>query len=75
MDKPLKYPDMFHTSDICVINKTDLLPYLDIDIEELKENALRVNPGLQFFEVSATKGEGMEPWYSWLKENIKVESH
>ena len=75
VDKPLKYPDMFHTSDICVINKIDLLPYLDIDIQELKQNALRVNPNLQFFEVSATKGEGMDPWYSWLKENIKVESH
>ena len=75
VDKPLKYPDMFHTSDICVINKIDLLPYLDIDIEELKQNALRVNPDLKFFEVSATKGEGMDPWYFWLKENIKVESH
>lgn len=74
VDKPLKYPDMFHTSDICVINKVDLLPYLDVDIEELKQNALRVNPNLKFFEVSATKGEGVEPWYSWLKENIKVES-
>jgi hydrogenase nickel incorporation protein HypB len=75
VDKPLKYPDMFHTSDICVINKVDLLPYLEIDIEEIKQNALRVNPNLQFFEVSATKGDGMEPWYTWLKENIQVASH
>ncbi len=74
VDKPLKYPDMFHTSDICVINKIDLLPYLDIDIEELKENARKVNPGLQFFELSATKGEGMESWYSWLKEQLVVKS-
>ena len=74
VDKPLKYPDMFHTSDICVINKIDLLPYLDIELEELKENALRVNPKLQFFEISATKGDGMEAWYTWLKQNIMVES-
>ena len=71
VDKPLKYPDMFHTSDICIINKIDLLPYLDIDLEELKKNALKVNPKLQFFEISATKGEGMEAWYTWLRENSK----
>ncbi len=69
VDKPIKYPDMFHTSDICIINKIDLLPYLNIDILQLKEYALRVNPNLKFFEVSATTGEGMEAWYKWLKEN------
>ncbi|MGI9547022.1 MAG: hydrogenase nickel incorporation protein HypB [Flavobacteriaceae bacterium] len=74
VDKPLKYPDMFHSSDICIINKIDLLPYLDIDLEELKQHAIKINPGLQFFEVSATKGEGMEAWYSWLKQNVKVVS-
>ena len=68
-DKPIKYPDMFHTSDICIINKIDLLPYLNIDIEKLKAYALQVNPKLKFFEVSATTGEGMEAWYKWLKEN------
>jgi len=66
-DKPIKYPDMFHTSDICIINKIDLLPYLNIDIEKLKDYALQVNPNLQFFEVSATTGEGMDAWYKWLK--------
>jgi len=68
-DKPIKYPDMFYTSDICIINKIDLLPYLNIDIEKLKSYALQVNPKLKFFEVSATTGEGMEAWYKWLKEN------
>ena len=68
-DKPIKYPDMFHTSDICIINKIDLLPYVNINIDKLKEYALQVNPNLKFFEISATKGEGMEPWYNWLKEN------
>jgi len=68
-DKPIKYPDMFHTSDVCIINKIDLLPYVNIDIEKLKQYALQVNPKLEFFEVSATTGEGMEAWYKWLKTN------
>jgi hydrogenase nickel incorporation protein HypB len=66
-DKPIKYPDMFHTSDICIINKIDLLPYVNIDVKKLKDYALQVNPNLQFFEVSATTGDGMEDWYNWLK--------
>lgn len=66
-DKPIKYPDMFHSSDICIINKIDLLPYVNINIDKLKEYALQVNPNLLFFEVSATTGEGMETWYNWLK--------
>ncbi len=69
-DKPIKYPDMFHTSDICIINKIDLLPYVNIDVQKLKNYALQVNPNLQFFEVSATTGEGMEAWYKWLKDNM-----
>lgn len=71
-DKPIKYPDMFHTSDICIINKIDLAPYLDTNIEELKKNARQVNPSLVFFEVSATKGTGMEHWYEWLETNAKL---
>jgi len=67
-DKPLKYPDMFDTSDICIINKIDLMPYLNFDMEKLKNSALQVNPKLQFFEVSATTGQGMENWYRWLKK-------
>jgi hydrogenase nickel incorporation protein HypB len=70
-DKPIKYPDMFHTSDICLINKIDLLPYLQLDLEKLKAYALQVNPGLQFFEVSATTGAGMEAWYEWLRASLK----
>lgn len=76
-DKPIKYPDMFHTSDICIINKIDLAPYLDTNVEELKKNALQVNPNLDFFEVSATKGTGMEQWFNWLERNVNliVENH
>ncbi|MDO9261304.1 MAG: hydrogenase nickel incorporation protein HypB [Flavobacteriaceae bacterium] len=68
-DKPQKYPDMFHSSDICIINKIDLLPHLKFEVEKLKNYALQVNHHLKFFEVSATTGEGMETWYHWLKEN------
>ncbi len=68
-DKPIKYPDMFHSSDICIINKIDLLPYLNFNMDKVKEYALQVNPNLQFFEVSATTGEGMNDWCNWLKSN------
>lgn len=65
-DKPLKYPDMFHTSDICIINKSDLLPYVDFNVEKAIENAKKINPRLAFFTVSCTTGEGMSEWYQWL---------
>lgn len=67
-DKPIKYPDMFHTSDICIINKIDLLPYVNVNVDNIKKYALQVNPKLLFFEVSATTGKGMEAWYQWLKK-------
>ncbi|MCB0686184.1 MAG: hydrogenase nickel incorporation protein HypB [Saprospiraceae bacterium] len=68
-DKPIKYPDMFHSSQLCLINKIDLLPYVRFDVEKAKEYALRINPHLKFIEVSATTGEGMDKWYQWLNEN------
>lgn len=69
-DKPIKYPDMFRTAQLCVINKIDLLPYLQFDLEALKRYARQVNPALEFLEVSATTGQGMEGWYSWLDHQI-----
>jgi len=69
-DKPVKYPDMFHTANVCIINKIDLLPYLDFDMEQLKNYALQVNPNLKFFELSARTGEGMEPWYDWIYKQL-----
>jgi hydrogenase nickel incorporation protein HypB len=70
-DKPLKYPHIFREANVCVINKTDLLPYLDdADIQTLRENVLKVNPRLQLFELSATKGAGMDAWCEWLINNI-----
>lgn len=68
-DKPIKYPNMFMTSDLCIINKTDLLPYVDFNIEKTKEYALRVNHHLEFIELSVKTGEGLDKWYAWLKKN------
>jgi hydrogenase nickel incorporation protein HypB len=70
-DKPVKYPNMFETSQLCIINKTDLLPYLDFDLEKTKEYARRVNPKLAFIELSVKSGEGMEMWYEWLKKHTR----
>jgi hydrogenase nickel incorporation protein HypB len=67
-DKPIKYPNIFHTSDICIINKIDLLPYVDFNIDKAKEYALQVNHQIQFFELSAKSGEGMNKWYDWLRK-------
>ena len=69
-DKPIKYPDMFEHSHICLINKIDLLPYVNFDVEKAKDYARRINPKLVFFEISATTGEGMEAWYNWLVDNM-----
>jgi hydrogenase nickel incorporation protein HypB len=66
-DKPIKYPQMFASSDICIINKTDLLPYLDFDVEKCKDYARQVNHHLEFIELSVRSGEGMQQWYDWLK--------
>ena len=67
-DKPIKYPDMFYSSDLCIINKIDLLPYVQFDVDKAKEYALQVNHQLEFIELSATSGEGMEQWYEWLEK-------
>jgi hydrogenase nickel incorporation protein HypB len=67
-DKPLKYPDMFRTSGLCLINKTDLLPYVDFDLESFKANALKVNPDLKFIALSAKTGEGLTIWTQWITD-------
>jgi len=66
-DKPIKYPTMFASSNLCIINKTDLLPYVDFDVEKAKEYARKVNHDIEFIELSVKTGEGMNNWYSWLK--------
>jgi hydrogenase nickel incorporation protein HypB len=66
-DKPLKYPHMFRTADLVLINKIDLLPYVDFDVEKCVGAARQVNPKLEFLTMSATKGEGLDGWYGWLR--------
>ncbi len=70
-DKPIKYPTMFESSNICIINKTDLLPYVDFDMGKARENAMKVNHHLKFFEISVKTGEGMDSWYDWLLASSK----
>jgi hydrogenase nickel incorporation protein HypB len=72
-DKPLKYPKMFMNSKILVINKTDLLPYVNCNIDILRENALKINPGLQVFETSCTTGEGIDKWCRFLSNKCHSE--
>lgn len=69
-DKPLKYPNMFATSQLCIINKTDLLPYVEFDVKKAKEYALQINPDLQFIELSATKEINLSQWTHWLDHQV-----
>jgi len=69
-DKPLKYPGMFRNASALIINKIDLLPYVDCNLEELKSNALRINPALKVFETSCKTRQGIAEWCAWLKERL-----
>lgn len=66
-DKPLKYPDIFAGADLMILNKVDLLPHLDFDVEAAIGHARRINRKIQVLKVSARTGEGLEAWVSWLK--------
>jgi hydrogenase nickel incorporation protein HypB len=70
-DKPLKYPDMFHAADLMLLNKVDLLPYLNFDVEKCVDYARQVNPKLQVMEVSATSGQGLDTWMAWLMQGLE----
>jgi hydrogenase nickel incorporation protein HypB len=65
-DKPLKYPYMFAAADLVLINKVDLLPYVDFDVDQCSRYARSISPGLRILTVSATTGEGMDEWYAWV---------
>lgn len=69
-DKPLKYPTMFMESQLCVINKTDLLPYVDFDVEACKNAAKQVNPTIEFFELSAKTEDGLNDWLEWIQQQV-----
>jgi len=65
-DKPLKYPPMFHSADLVVLTKTDLLPYVDFDVARCLDRARRLRPGVPVLQASAKSGAGLEDWYRWL---------
>jgi hydrogenase nickel incorporation protein HypB len=69
-DKPLKYPHMFRASDVMVVTKVDLLPYLDFDVARCLEFARRINPRLEILETSATRGQGLDAWYALLRTRV-----
>jgi len=70
-DKPLKYPYMFQSSNLCLINKSDLLPYVDFNTDKTIEYARSLNPKMEFIIVSARTGEGMDLWFKWLENQVK----
>ncbi|MCL0040523.1 hydrogenase nickel incorporation protein HypB [Thermodesulfovibrionales bacterium] len=71
-DKPLKYPLMFRESDVLIINKIDLKPFLGVSIEKIKSDALSLNPSIRIFEVSCKTGEGIDEWAKWLHSTLKA---
>ena len=71
-DKPLKYPLIFQVCDVLIVNKIDVLPYFDFDMEKLREYALMRNPALEIFPLSARTGEGMDAWCGWLCRQVRA---
>ena len=71
-DKPLKYRDMFAAADLMLLNKSDLLPYLEFDVGACIEAALRVNPGIRILTVSARTGEGLPDFYAWIEQGVSA---
>ncbi len=71
-DKPLKYPLMFEVCQALIINKIDVLPYFDFDMDKVREFALRRNPELKIFPISAKTGEGVDAWCQWLENEVNA---
>jgi len=70
-DKPYKYPLMFSETEVVLVNKVDLLPYLDFNVEAFSKAVTGLNPGVKIFPVSCKNGEGLEAWFLWLEDEIK----
>ena len=70
-DKPLKYPHMFRAADVLLLNKLDLLPYLDFDVDRCIAYARQINPGIEVLTLSATRGDDLDGWYDWLRQQVK----
>ena len=71
-DKPMKYPLMFQLSKVLLINKIDLLPYIDCSVEKIRSEAKQLNPEITIFETSCRTGEGLGDWYAWLQEQVRA---
>ena len=71
-DKPLKYPLMFSICDVLLVNKIDVAPYFNFDLDKCVERVKKLNPNIQVFPISALKGEGIEPWADWLRTQTKA---
>lgn len=71
-DKPLKYPLMFSICDVLLVNKIDVAPYFNFDLDKCVERVKKLNPNIQVFPISALKGEGIEPWADWLRAQTKA---
>ena len=69
-DKPLKYPHMFAAAEIMILNKIDLLPHVDFDVDAAIANARAVNPDITVLPVSTRSGEGLDAWYAWLRREL-----
>jgi hydrogenase nickel incorporation protein HypB len=70
-DKPLKYPLMFSESDVLIVNKIDLIPHTDFEIDTLEETVRHMNPDVKIFRISCRTGEGVAGWTDWLKARVK----
>jgi hydrogenase nickel incorporation protein HypB len=70
-DKPLKYPLMFSECHVLIVNKIDLIPHTDFDLELLKETVRKMNPSVEIFEVSCRNGDGIPAWTGWLKDRVE----
>ncbi|MGH3852891.1 MAG: hydrogenase nickel incorporation protein HypB [Pseudonocardiaceae bacterium] len=70
-EKPRKYPQMFRAADLVLLNKTDLLPYVDFDVAAFLDGARRANPGVEVLHLSATTGDGIASWYNWLRARLR----
>jgi hydrogenase nickel incorporation protein HypB len=71
-DKPLKYPHLFRAAELLLLNKLDLLPFVDFDVTRVIANALSVNPKMKILQISARTGQGLEAWYGWLRDGASA---
>ncbi len=74
-DKPEKYPQLFHSATVMLLNKTDLLPYVDFSMDVATSHALKANPNLACFSISCRSNEGLDAWYAWLHSSLESKRH